>query len=54
MQLETSCFENALQESLQEKKRVELDLKWKTDLRTEVERNGLDIDDDASEGYTIF
>lgn len=45
LQLETSRFENALHESLQEKKRVELDLKWKMDLRTELERNGLDVDD---------
>ena len=45
LQLETFRFENALQESLQEKKKVELDLKWKTDLRTELERNGLDVAD---------
>ncbi len=45
LQLETSRCENALLESVQEKKRVELDLKWKTDLRTELERNGLEVDE---------
>lgn len=45
LQLETSRCESAFLESLQEKKRVELDLKWTTDLRTELERNGLEVDE---------
>jgi hypothetical protein len=45
LQLETSRCESALLESLQEKRRAELDLKWRTDLRTELERNGLEVDE---------
>jgi hypothetical protein len=34
---------------------VELDLKWKTDLRTELERSSLEVDEPLMlESYTIF
>jgi len=45
LQLETSRCESAMLETLQAKTRVESDLKWKTDLRAELERNGLEVDD---------
>jgi hypothetical protein len=45
LQLEKSRHEGSLIEIFQQKIRVELDLKWKTDLRYELERNGLQVDD---------
>ena len=45
VQLETSRCESALLETLQEKRMVESDFKWKTELRAELERNGLEVDD---------
>jgi chromosome segregation ATPase len=45
LQLDKSSHEGSLLEIVQQKRNVELDLKWKTDLRYELERKGLQFDD---------
>jgi hypothetical protein len=45
LQIEKSRHEDSLNEILQQKRSVESDLNWNTDLRYELERNGLQVDD---------